>query len=93
MDKRTLRKILSTLPEGVYYTRIQGYKYKIYYDEEIDAVVVAPIGSGDPAISGTDWSSYQVTHAGAIYREALEWADEIDEALRKRWMAKGPKEL
>ena len=80
MDSRTLRKIIAQLNEkNVANTRIQGYRYRIY--EEENEVIAKAEGSGDAASSNIAFSDYAYTHGGSIFCEAVNQCHEIKEHL------------
>jgi len=52
------------------------YKIKDDYTGKVQCLA-SPLGNGDDAFSGEDWSSYRMTHGGSQFRKAAEICDEI----------------
>jgi len=93
MQDRTIRND----QEIIIRTRIEGYFYKVFYDEEFDKITIVPSDIDDETIKAHDYiydkriatetitpDRYEYTHGGSVYRAAQEVCWEIAEEFRKR---------
>lgn len=85
-DKRTIRKILKSLEiSGIALTQIEGYRYKVMLDDyHPDEILYAPLGTGSVASSAVGFDAYEYTHGGNTFREAVDNAKAVRDALREK---------
>jgi hypothetical protein len=89
MNKRTITRIVKALLEGKgISTRVQGYFYDVFYDEDLDIVEFSGRGAADGVISTADPSNYSYEMGGSVYRAAQNACWNVDEEFRKHIAAK-----
>jgi len=81
--RKLIERILSGEKKSL---RIEGYTYDIDLNWEGEGIVaLIPRGlSGSVALSSISYESYAFTHGGPVFRKAVKFAKELDEALKGR---------
>jgi hypothetical protein len=85
MKESRKKQIIEILKNGGYVTtRIEKFQADIAIGRDVNRTgfdysnnVVISFVKGDTVVSGMDWNSYPITHAGQAFRQALELADEL----------------
>jgi hypothetical protein len=85
MKEKRKQQIIEKLKQGEYVTtRISNFQADIAIGRDVNRTgidynnnVVISFVKGGTAVSGMDWNSYPITHAGQAFRTALELADEL----------------